>query len=260
MPISFRRPVPAGSGLLVAAFLLCFLSFPAPQALGQDETPPLTAFQKQMDKVDFAVVAAGEISSSVSGIEQRDAHITTVFNGTTYTSSTLLAIKPSSTVGELATIRYTVKPWVGFEFNFGNLRYTQDYTFTTTTTPTAPSNFPTTPNYLTGGVQAGVRELTLGYVVHLPYHPLGLTPFLGVGGGTIRFNPTPGGGQHLPQQYRADYFYEAGIEGNFPDSHFGMRAGFRQNIYLAPDFLQNYLTITRRTITSEPIVGFFVRF
>jgi hypothetical protein len=39
-----------------------------------------------------------------------------------------------------------------------------------------------------------------------------------------------------------------------------MRVGFRQLIYLAPDFLQNYLTITRRTRTSEPTIGFFVRF
>jgi hypothetical protein len=36
--------------------------------------------------------------------------------------------------------------------------------------------------------------------------------------------------------------------------------GFRQLIYLAPDFQQNYLTITRRTVTSEPTIGFFLRF
>ena len=90
--------------------------------------------------------------------------------------------------------------------------------------------------------------------------PLGITPFLGVGGGTIRFTPTRGGGQGLPQQYRAAYYYQAGLEDNFPNSHFGMRLAFRQSIYLAPDFLQNYLTITRRTTTTEPTVGFFVRF
>jgi len=39
-----------------------------------------------------------------------------------------------------------------------------------------------------------------------------------------------------------------------------MRLGFRQLIYLAPDFQQNYLTITRRTTTSEPIIGFYLRF
>ena len=258
MPISFRRPVfagtyPAGSGPSAV------LPQPTPSpAIGQEATPP-TALQKQLDRVDLAIVAVGEISTPVSGIEQRDADVPTIINGATYTSSTLLSIKPSSTVGELGTIRYTVKPYVGFEFNFGNLRYTQDYTFTTTTTPNPPSPIAST-NYLPGGVQAGVRELTLGYVAHLKYHPFGITPYLGAGGGTIRFKPTPDGGQGLPFQYRAAYYYQAGLEDNFPNSHFGMRLGFRQLIYLAPDFLQNYLTITRRTRTSEPTIGFFVRF
>jgi hypothetical protein len=39
-----------------------------------------------------------------------------------------------------------------------------------------------------------------------------------------------------------------------------VRVGFRQLIYLAPDFQQNYLTITRRVRTSEPTFGFFLRF
>jgi hypothetical protein len=240
MPISFRRSVIAGVRLLVPALLLCLIGFSANQAVAQDATPPPTPLQKQLDRIDFAISAAGELSTSVSGIEQRDAN----------SSHTLLTIKPSSTVGELVTLRYTAKPYVGFEFNFSNLRYTQDYTFVP----------PPAQNLLFGGAQSGVRELTLGYVAHLKYRPLGITPFLGAGGGTVHFTPTAGGGQGLPPQYRAAYYYQAGLEGNFPDSHFGMRLAFRQIIYLAPDFIQNYLTITRRTITTEPTIGFFVRF
>jgi hypothetical protein len=240
MPISFRRSVIAGVRLLVPALLLCLIGFSANQVFAQDATPPPTPLQKQLDRIDLAVSAAGEISSSVSGIEQRDAN----------TSHSLLTIKPSSTVGELATLRYTAKPYVGFEFNFSNLRYTQDYTFVP----------PPSQNLLVGGAQSGVRELTLGYVAHLKYRPLGITPFLGAGGGTVHFTPTAGGGQGLPPQYRAAYYYQAGLEGNFPNSPFGMRLAFRQIIYLAPDFIQNYLTITRRTITTQPTVGFFVRF
>jgi len=255
MPISFRRPVFAGSTLLAPALLVCLFTLPAAQAFGQEATPP-TALQKQLAKFDLGVVAIGEISTSDSGIEQRDAH---VVSGTS-TSSTLLNIKPSSTVGELATVRYTLKPYLGFEFNFGNLRYTQDYTFTTTTTTPGGPTTTTNPTFLVGGIQSGVRELTLGYVAHLPFHPLGITPYVGAGGGTIKFTPTPHGGQGLPYQYRAAYYYQAGLEDNFPNSPFGMRLGFRQLIYLAPDFLQNYLTITRRTRTSEPTIGFFVRF
>ena len=195
---------------------------------------------KQLNRIDLAVVASGEISTSVSGVENRDAT----------TTHTLLTIKPSSTVGELATLRYVAKPYVGFEFNFGNLRYTQDYTFVP----------PPSQTILVGGVQSGVRELTLGYVAHLPWHPFGVSPYAGVGGGTIAFHPTTGGGQGLPFQYRAAYYYNVGLEDDFPGTPFGMRLGFRQLIYLAPDFQQNYLTITRRTTTSEPIIGFYLRF
>jgi len=222
MPISFRRSVFARTTLLLPAFLLCLLGLPASQAIGQETAPP-TALEKQLNKVDLAVTAIGEISTSVSGIEQRDYN----------TSHTLLTIKPSSTVGELATVRYT-----------------QDYTFVP----------PPSQTILTGGAQTGAHEVTFGYVAHLKYHPLGITPFLGAGGGTIKFHPTPGGGQGLPFQYRAAYYYQAGLEDNFGSSPFGMRLGFRQLIYLAPDYLQNYLTITRRTRTSEPTIGFFVRF
>ena len=240
MPISFRRPVFAGYGLLVPALLLCLLSLPASQAIGQDPAAPVTPLQKQLDRIDFAISAAGILNTSVSGTEQRDAT----------TTHSVLTIKPSNTLGELVTLRYTAKPYVGFEFNFGNARYTQDYKFVP----------PPGQNLLVGGAQAGVRELTLGYVAHLPFRPLGLTPYVGLGGGTIRFKPTTSGGQGLPQQYRAVYYYGGGVEDNFPNSHFGFRAGFRQLVYLAPDFLQNYLTITRRVRTSEPTVGFFVRF
>ena len=240
MPISFRRSVPAGTGLLVPALLICLFSLTSSPAIGQESTPP-TALQKQLERIDFAVSGAGSFSDSVSGIEQLSA--------TTSTPS-LLKIKPSNTVGELVTIRYTAKPYLGFEYNFGNVRYTENLTFTP----------PPTKDILSGGVQVGVRELTLGYVAHLKFRPLGVTPFVGAGGGTLHFTPTPYGGQGLPFQYRAVYYYQAGLEDNFPNSHFGMRLSFRQLIYLAPDFQQNYLTITRRLRTSEPTIGFFVRF
>jgi hypothetical protein len=240
MPNPFRRSVPAGASLLVPALLLCLLSLTAAQAIGQEATP-LTPFQKQLDRIDIAVSAAGTISTNVSGIEQRDA-------STTHNN---LLISPSSTVGELITLRYVAKPLAGFEFNFGNSRTTQNFTFTP----------PLVPNLLQSA-QTGVREMTLGYVAHLPYHPLGITPYLGAGGGTIRFKPTPNGGEGLPFQYRAAYYYNFGVEDTFTGSasHLGVRVGFRQLIYLAPDFQQNYLTITRRTVTSEPTIGFFLRF
>ena len=238
MLISLRRPAVAGPAL--ALLLSVFFLLSARQAAAQDEPKEETATQKFLDHFDLSVSGAAELTNTVSGPEQRDAT----------TTKNVLTIKPSQTIGELATLRYTSKPWLGFEFNFGNQRYTEDYTFT-------PAFLQPT---LVGGAQTGVHEYTLGYIAHPPHQFFGLQPFLGAGFGTMSFHPTAGGGQHLPFQYRAAYYYTGGVEGLFPNSHFGMRAGFRQVIYLAPDFLQNYLTITRRVRTSEPNIGFYVRF
>jgi hypothetical protein len=269
MPNPLRRSAAAGIGPLVAGPLLCLLSLTATRAIAQD-TPAapahLTPFQRQMEKIDIAISAAGTLTNSVSGIEKRDAHVVSIVtssSGTyTSTSSTLLAISPSSTVGELFTLRYTSRPYLGFEFNFFNARTTQNYAFTTTTSttpPTPPTITVTNPGLLPGGAQTGNREYSFGYVAH-PRKIFGLQPFLGAGIGTLRFKPTPNGGEGLPFQYRAAYYYHGGLDYTFPDSHFGVRLSFRQLIYLAPDFQENYLTIDRRVRTSEPTFGFFARF
>jgi hypothetical protein len=235
MPNPFRRCVFAEAGSLLTGSLICLLSLGAPRAIGQDTAAPLTPFQKQFERVTFAIQAAGFLSDTVSGIEKRD--------------NVPLSIRPSNTVGELFTLRYVAKPLVGFEFNVSNARLDQNYTYTP----------PPTVGLLAGGAQTGFRELTLGYVAHLrQIH--GIDPYLGAGGGTIHFQPTVAGGQGLPFQYRAVYYYDAGLEYTFTDSHFGIRTGFRQLIYLAPDFGENYLTITRRERTSQPTFGFFLRF
>jgi hypothetical protein len=239
MPISIRRSFPAGTSLLVPVLLLCLLSLTEAQAIAQ-EAIPLTPFQKQMDRIDMAFGITGIFGTSVSGIEQRDASST----------HNNLLISPSSTISELFTVRYTAKPLLGYEFNFGNSRSTQNYTFT-----------PPLTSSLLRSAQTGVRELTLGYVAHTP-KLFGVQPYFGAGGGTLRFMPTPGGGEGLPFQYRAAYYYNFGVEDNFTGSanRLGVRVGFRQLIYLAPDFQTNYLTITRRTRTSEPTFSFFLRF
>jgi hypothetical protein len=283
MPNPLPRSVAFAAGPLVSTLLLCTLSSTAPQAIAQDTPPPPTALQRQFNRIDFAISGIGIITSSVSGIEKRDANVTfsstavnnsvipTVTATTNGVSSTLLNISPSSTAGELFTLRYIAKPYVGFEYNIGNARFTQNYLFTTNTTavttysnsaPPTTATTVTNPGILVGGAQATARELTLGYVAHPIKLPFGVNPYVGAGGGTMHFIPTPAGGQGLPFQYRAVYYYNLGVEDSFTGSasHLGVRLGFRQLIYLAPDFGQNYLTINRRAITSEPSFGFFLRF
>lgn len=216
------------SAPLVSLLLLAALPI---AASAQSSTPP-TGLQRQLDRVDFGISAAGLFSNTVSGTQKRD--------------KTPLTLHPSSTVGELATIRYTAKPYFGLEFNFSNARLAM--------------NFNSNPQLLPGSAQAGMREMSFGYIVHPPHKLYGIQPFAGAGAGTIRFTPTTFGGLGLPQQYRMVYHFTAGLESNFPDSHFGMRVAVRDLIYLGPDFGQNYLTILKRVNTIDPTIGFFVRF
>ena len=229
MPKFLRRAASAIAAPLVS---LVLLAFPSSSMAQTQTTTRETPLEKQLGRVDFAISAAGLFSNTVSGTEQRD--------------NTPLTLHPSSTVGELATLRYTAKPYFGLEFNFSNARLTQ--------------NFTSQQNYLPGGVQTAMRELDFGYIVHPNWRPFGIQPFAGAGAGTTRFKPTTFGGEGLPEQYRATYFWTIGAEENFPDSHFGMRVAFRQLYYLGPDFLQNYLIMLKRVHTSDPTIGFFVRF
>jgi hypothetical protein len=199
----------------------------------QSQTPP-TALDHQLSRIDIAL--------SGVGIFNHDSHGTASINA----QPTAVTLTPGNTLGALITVRYIVKPYVGFEGNYGYSRYTQTFT-----------PFGAQP---TGGVQQNASEYTLGYVAHPPTI-FGLHPFVGAGLGTIAFRPTPGGGLSLLTQARAAYYYAAGVDATLPKSpHFGFRAQIRQSFFLAPDFETNYLTIKQHTTTFEPGVGFFIKF
>ncbi len=232
-----------GTGWLLGTMLL--LSSAGARA----QTTPQTALDKQLERVDLAVSGVGEFTKSVRG---------TNYAGITFSE------KPSNTLGALVTVRYTAKPLIGFELNYGYVRYTErfsDYN-PVPLDPTGQSGLLNGGDgYLQGGgAQTKGTELTVGYVAHGP-SLLGYKSFASGGVGSLVFTPTPFGGQELPQQVRALYYYDVGLEGNVLGSqHFGVRAQFRQQFFTAPDFGQNYLQIRKSTFTTEPGIGFFVRF
>lgn len=184
-----------------------------------------TRLDKHLSRLDLGVSGAGYFNSTTSGTNYLGQPVTDV---------------PGNTLGALVQIRYTVKPYVGFEFNYGYARFTQKYS-------------------TIGGVQANSNEYTAGYVAHFPTEIFGLKPFAGIGLGVITYKPTTFGGQGLKEQARAAYYYTVGVD-DMISPHIGVRAQFRQSISLAPDFGQNYLTYKQRTMTTEPAVGVFIRF
>ena len=197
-----------------------------------------TPLGRQLARVDFGISGAGIFNKQVSG---------PVLPTAAPNYKTTLTQYGSNTFGAVASVRYIAKPYVGFEFNYGFARYTENYS----PAPNGSSIFQ---------IQTTHNEYTLGYVA-TPAHPIfGLQPFVSGGAGTIEFKPTAGGGEGAPKQARAVYYYNVGLQQELAGSHFGVRASFRQLFFLAPDYEQNYLTIKKRTITSEPTIGFYARF
>jgi Outer membrane protein beta-barrel domain len=209
---------------LAAALLLCV----AGSALAQS-----TPLDRQLARFDLGVQGMGIFTHEVSG---------PVIPPSAPNYPSTLTQDTSNTLGALVTLRYVAKPYFGLEGNFGYARYTESY------------------NYAPYLAQTGVNEFTLGYVVTPPHLLLGLQPYAAAGAGSTEFKPTSHGGEGLPKQARMTYYYNVGLQQTFFSEHFGLRGGFRQTFYLAPDFGQNYLTIKKHTFTSEPLFGFYLRF
>jgi hypothetical protein len=228
LPDLIRKALPLFSAVLFA----CTVA--STSALAQtDAGLPETSLQKQLHKLDLGISGVGIYNTTVSG---------PVSSPVANQGSSTVTQYGSNTAGAIVTIRYVAKPYVGFEFNYGYARYTENYSV-------APSQ-----------IQTKATEYTFGYLATPPHPIFGLQPYLGAGAGTQAFKPTAHGGQGAPEQARATYYYTAGIQKALGEGHFGLRAGFRELFFIDPDFGQNYLTITKRANTYEPQVGFFLRY
>lgn len=242
MIIALRRLMTAGAFFSLAAF--------AAVAAAQSDTQtgtssvPLTPLQKQLSRVDFGISGMGIFTKSTTGPND--------LNGLTLNDA------PGSTLGALATIRYTRSPYLGFEINYTYGRFTQNFSGSNVEPPKNGSTANTITPYVLG-IQSNVSEFSGGYVAHTP-KIFGIGTFVAVGAGSTEFRPTTGGGQSFLAQARATYYYDVGGETRIVNSHFGARLSFRQAFYLAPDFQTNYLRNHQRTFTTEPAFGFFLHF
>lgn len=204
------------------------------------QSPTVTPLEKQLARIDFGVSGVGEFNKAVTGpITASGPNV-----GQT------VSAQGSNTMGALVTVRYIAKPYMGFEGSYSYARYTEAFGGSGT------ASFVSSPY----NVQTNVDEETLGYIVTPPHTIFGLQPFASAGAGTIKFKPTSHGGQGERQQYRMGYYWSAGLQQEYNEGKFGLRAFVRQTIFLAPDFGDNYLTILKHASTFEPGVGFYFRF
>ncbi len=236
-----RKALPS---LAVSLFASIVFASTVAAAHAQTEAAPPTPLQRQLEKLDLSIQGNGVYNSKVSG---------TVVSGIgADNQGEPMTQFGSNTLGALVSIHYPAKPYFGLEFNYSFARYTENYE------GTAISTF--LPNGITDfQVQTKVNEYTFGYLVTPAYTIFGLRPFASAGAGPMAFKPTPGGGQEEPEKARMTYYYSLGFTKDV-SPHFGLRAGFRELFFLAPDFGQDYLTILKHTTTLEPTAGFYIRY
>ena len=220
---------------ICGALLVLFLS--ASASIQAQTSAPVTALGRQLAKIELGISGVGEFTPKSQG--------------TSYLPQNIFQT-PSNTAGALIDLSFQKSPLVGFQLNYTQARYTENFNVVDTVgTPSGQLSYVL-------GVQAKVAEYSFGYLAR-PRDIFGLHPFAGAGMGAIEFHPTAGGGEGLIPQERLSFYYTVGIQQPIFEN-FGVRVQFRQVFFGAPDFNQNYLATGARVITTEPGVGFYVRF
>jgi hypothetical protein len=217
-------------GAAISSFV-CMTAFATAQA-------PVSGLQKQFDRIDLGIGGIGILTHETEGPD--------------HLLGNTIIDKPGNTLGALINIRYIKSPLIGLEFNVNYSKYVQNYSGTTD-----EPNGSQIPLIL--GIQADAVEYSFGWVFHTP-KIFGIPTYVSVGAGSTDFVPSRGGGHAFLPQARATYYYSAGVEKSVFSPHFGLRAGFRQGFFLAPDFETNYLTNLKHTYTTEPTAGFYFHF
>jgi len=217
------------SRTLFAALSLCLLASTALPA----QQLPQSRFERAMQHVTLGLGVPFEMTQTTSG---------------TSPWSYVSQQQVSTAAGYLINARVTARPLIGLEANYKGSRFTQNYTYT-----------PTLQTAHTLGVESNITEATFGYVAKLPIHSI-IQPWIAAGAGSMRFKPTPNGGQGVHIQWRATYYWSLGGDYQLAHAPVFVRAQVRQLFYLAPDFGESYLTSYAHTSTLEPSLSFVFRF
>jgi hypothetical protein len=225
--------------------LLGLASFAASSSTRAQDSKPTTFLDKQAARTDFALSGYGEFSTSGTGKNWLGETVT---------------VEPSKTIGYTVALRYIKAPLKGFEINYSKIRYSNNFNQSASPYYNPPAEV--ADPAATYDLQSNTNQFTVGYVAHTRKPHFGLKPFAVVGGGEIHFIPTVngGGGLGFRKEYRPLAYYGIGAEQYLGGDHFGFRVQFRQTFYTTPDFFAPFLVINQHTITSEPVVGLFLRF
>ena len=147
----------------------------------------------------------------------------------------------SHSLGGEASFRHSFHPLLGYEASYDYSRFTEYYT---------GQPF---------GYQHNLHQFNGDYYVHGP-RALGIQPFAVAGVSAVVFSPSLNGGQNVPYQVRPGANFGAGVNVPLLTSNLGLRLQYRGAFYQAPDFGLAKLSTNSYRLTSEPMVGVYLRF
>jgi hypothetical protein len=186
-------------------------------------------------------VPAMQAQNPAHALHNSDVSLSAFGQFTSSSNGDGVTVDPTKSIGGQAAFRHVYHPWMGFEASYGYTRFTDRYSSTV---------FP---------VQHNVHEFGGSYLVSAPAL-LGIQPFGLAGVSALLYSPTLNGGQRASAQAKAAIHF--GIGANIPllTSHFGARVQYRGLYHGTPDYgAAQYKTGTWR-LTSEPMVGLYLRF
>lgn len=143
--------------------------------------------------------------------------------------------------GGLLSYRYTYKPWLGYEANYGYTRYTDTYFYGVTRIP------------------HNTHEFSVAYLLQGPKLS-GFTPFLTLGGGALVFAPTGSASGSYSVDTKKLFVYGIGLQHAILNDRLGIRAQYRGLSYGVPSFGTLNLDTHRSRSSYEPSIGVFYHF
>jgi hypothetical protein len=160
-------------------------------------------------------------------------------------------LNPQTTIGVLFNVGTAPMRWLNFRFNYQFSHLQESYA-----TPSGQSLAVITTN---------LQEFTGEYLIGGPPPTKRWSPFVGIGGGILRFGPSgPISGLAPSSAYTAQtrpaFLVDPGVRIPTTNPHVTFRIDARILGYRAPDFNNSTLTNPHWTITAEPSLGVLFRF
>lgn len=148
-----------------------------------------------------------------------------------------------NSLGGQAAFRHSYHWWLGVEGAYSYTRFGSRY-----------SSLPPV-------VQTNLHEFSVSYLVTAPREfSFGLHPFALGGMSALDFAPSLNGGQRKPFQLKPAVNAGVGVDHPILGPRFGVRVQYRALFYKAQDFGDPNLKTNAFRVTSEPAVGFYLKF